>query len=184
MGEARAYTGNQFALAVSLAGVLGWAAIAIPATASYSAGPVPMSAALGFLLWAGIIGLPVALVSSWVVAGPILWRVMARPVGWQRAVVWGLIVPATMVVIGLALGRLMGFLQFLNPRFNSTRYGAPGVAIEIDGILQPHGWWLVAQSTARFVAIGFVVAMIVRAVVGPGSALSGAIQSTAEKRSA
>lgn len=67
------------------------------------------------------------------------------------------------------MGRLWGLMLSANPNQYSASYGPPGVAIEIDGILQPYGWWLTAQSSASFIAIGFIVAMIVRAVVGPGT---------------
>ena len=169
MSEPRAYSGKQFALAVSLAALLGWAAIVIPATLLSSERPVPMDTRLSFLLFAGIIGLPIAFISSWIVAGPILWRVMARTINWSRAAAWGLIIPAAMAIVGVILGRLYGLVRYLDPNTYSSSYGPPGVPIEIDGILMPYGWWLTAESSAKFIAIGFVVALIVRAVIGPGS---------------
>jgi hypothetical protein len=170
MSETRAYTDRQFALAVCLAAVLGWAVILALATFTSAAQSATISATLGFLLWAAIIGLPIAFISCWVVAGPILWRVMARPIDWRRAAVWSLVVPTAMAIAGVILGRLFGlFFLYLNPSASSESYGPPGVPIEIDGILMPYGWWLTAQSSVIFVGIGFVVAMIVRAVIGPGA---------------
>lgn len=82
MTQTRAYTNGQFVFAVCLAALLGWAAVALPATFSYAARSTSITGNLSYLLWAGIIGLPMAFISSLVVAAPILWRLMAHRIGW------------------------------------------------------------------------------------------------------
>jgi hypothetical protein len=73
-----------------------------------------------------------------------------------------------MAIAGAILTRLVSLLANLGSARYSESYGPPGVPIEIDGVLMPYGWWLTAQSSAVFVVVGFVIALIVRAVVGPG----------------
>src|SRR5262245_56887633 len=100
MEGARAYSTRQFVLAVCVAALLGWAAFALPATFAYWQqwrdldGILPRT--MNYLGLTAIVGLPIALVACWVVAAPILWRVMRRGVSWRLAVLWGIVVPGVM----------------------------------------------------------------------------------------
>lgn len=160
MSGARAYTNRQFALAVTLAAVLGWAAFCTPLVV---AGPV------GMLAWYAAIGLPIALGGCWAVGGPILWRLMARPVGWARAGLWGGGIAAILVAISIAIGRFVGWRMSRNPN-SSSQIGGGDHVQSVDGILTTFGWFVLAQRTALFVLLGAAVALIVRAVIGPGRA--------------
>jgi hypothetical protein len=164
----RAYSNKQFAVAVSLAALLGWATVAVPIIAQYVMRPDRLfSVAVSIAAMTAIFGIPIALIACWAVAGPILWRVMQRPVTWRRAAFWGLVIPLVMASLGVAIARLNGLWAYYNPNFSFQNGGGEYVQ-EVDGILTPYGWWLTGRDSLIFVLCGFAIALVVRAVIGAG----------------
>ena len=160
--ETSPYDQSDLRRAVNLAALLGGLVVA---------GPLLLKSILSLnfamVLLAALIGLPIALLACWLIAAPILRRLMRRSISWLSAVIWGAIIAATVEVLGVALSRLNGLRLYFDDSFYS-QIGHGDKTQSIDGILTPHGWLIQAQNSAAFVAFGIVIALIVRAIVGPG----------------
>jgi ABC-type Fe3+ transport system permease subunit len=171
MDQQPAYSRRQFVLAVNLAALLGWAAATAPVLYSYwqtrTDLPGIVSNTVKLALLTAVLGIPIALAATWLVAAPVLRRIMKAPISWRRAVLWGIIIPAVMAASGVLLGRILGLFQNLDPNSWSQDGGGDYIQ-EVDGILTPYGWLVTGESSLIFVLEGFVIALIVRAVVGPG----------------
>lgn len=152
------YSRQELNRAINLASVLGWFAYVLP---------LIIDARFGLLLFAAIIGLPIAFASCWVIGRPILKRLMRKPVSWVSASLFGGIVSFVIAAVGILLGRINGYRISKDPNF-SSRIGGGEFTQSVDGILTPYGWLILAQNTAIFVIWGIIVALIVRAVIGPG----------------
>jgi len=177
MREARAYSKMQFVAAVLIASLLGWVSVAAPFVASYilrqgHVSPLVLSGASSLALAAALVGIPIALVACWAVAGPILWRVMERPVTWCRAALWGAVIATIMVVAAVAIARLNGLRSYFDPTFD-FQIGGGDFVQEIDGILTPFGWLLTARDGLTFVLCGVAIALVIRGIVGPGQVRLG-----------
>lgn len=152
------YSKKDLRLALSIGSILGWLFIAAPVI--YSGGPA-------LLPWAAAFGLPIAFAACWLIAKPILKRVMRHPITWFGALKWGAIISITIALVGIAIGRLNGYLDSLNPNFTYQLGGGKFIR-EVDGILTPYGWWLLGQNTVIFILAGTTIALIVRFIIGPG----------------
>lgn len=156
-----AYTRKQCKRAVNLSAVLGWLVIAVPIAAGTSNSEI-----LWFFdtfVWAAAIGLPIAFLASWLIAAPVLKRLMRKNISWFKAGLWGGIITLLVALASVAIGRLRG-LATMQP----SQLGGGDKVREIDGILTSYGWLVVAQNTALFVAIGIAIALVVRFAIGPG----------------
>lgn len=160
MDAQRAYSRRQWALAVNASAVLGWFSVVWPALLEPK-----------ILLPAAIIGLPIAFLACWCVAAPILWRIMLRPISWLGAIRWGSTISASIALVGIAIGRLYGWMESVNPDISSQIGGGIYVQ-EIDGILTPYGWLLLARNTIWFVLGGVAVALLIRGLIGRGSVVA------------
>ena len=158
MYEVEPYTGRDLFWAVNIAAILGWLVVAAPVFAGHS---------FGRFLSTAIVGLPIAFVVSWLIAAPILMRVMRKPISWLRAAVWGAVITGSMEAVFIAIFRFWGWRRSLNPDYHS-RIGGGEYTQSIDGILTPYGWWVLAQRSAVFILAGVGIALAVRAVIGPG----------------
>lgn len=144
---------------MNFAAFFGWLAVSAPVFMALGPEAVPL---------AMLLGLPLAVLASWIIGAPILWRLMRRPVTWSAAAGWGAVIAGLMVAIWTAFSHFRGWQQSRDPTFNSRFYGKPGVLLSNDGILTFDGWRLLAQQTALFILVGVAVALIVRAIIGPG----------------
>ena len=158
MKDARPYTRRDFAIAVNAAAVLGWSAIAAP---------VVLQLGIAVLPWAAILGLPIALAACWVIAAPILRRLMRRSITCPAAAAWGAALSTLIAGVGIAIGLYRGWRISKDPD-RYVQIGGGAFVREIDGILTPYGWWVLAQNAALFISMGTAVALVVRALVGPG----------------
>ena len=100
-----------------------------------------LGATFFYFVMALVIGLPIAFVTCWAIVAPILWFMMVDPIGWLRAAFWGATIPAAMAIVVIVVRRL-----------------------EVADFRWREG---VAPSLV-FVIVCLVIALIVRAVVGPG----------------
>ncbi len=114
-----------------------------------------------------LFGLPVAFLTTLLIGGPILGRIMRQTVSWRRAVLWGAGIAALMAAISILLGRLNGYRISQSSTF-SFQIGYGDYLREKDGVLTLYGWQVLAQNTAIFIAIGAMVGLLVRAAIGPG----------------
>jgi hypothetical protein len=163
MGEGGApYTDKDHRRAIIAAALLGWTGVTV--TELYAANASQLRFYLPFF---AAIGLPVAFLSTWLIGGTIIRRVMRRPVGWLRAAIAGASVAAVMAAVSILIGRLNGLRTSYDPTFD-FRLGYGEYLREVDGILTPYGWLLLARNTAVFIALGAVVGLLVRVVIGPG----------------
>jgi hypothetical protein len=156
------FTENDHRKAIILSALLGWTGV----TAMELGGGTRSQILFYFPFFAGI-GLPVAFLATWFIGGPIIRRIMRRPVGWLRAAAGGACVAAIIAAISIVIGRLNGLRIYHDPSYNFQLGGGDYVR-EVDGILTAYGWQIVAQNSLVFVAIGAVVGLLVRAVIGPG----------------
>ncbi|WP_260081423.1 hypothetical protein [Phaeobacter inhibens] len=165
----RAYTRKQWKRAVNLSAVLGWLSIAVPISAGMnSAGLLQF---FSILIWAAAIGLPIAFIASWLIAAPILNRLMRKNISWFQAAIWGGAITFLIALASIAIGRFRGWIQSVDPS-SFSQLGGGDTVREIDGILTSYGWLNLAQNTATFVAIGMVISLVVRFAIGPGGRIS------------
>ncbi|WP_439111517.1 hypothetical protein [Lentibacter sp.] len=168
MEETDAYSHRDWVRAVNLSGVLGWLFVSAPITWGISNGSLLNF--LGLMVWAAAIGLPIAFGASWLVSAPILKRVMHNKITWARAAVWGGAITFLIALFSTVIGRLYGLMQSMNPN-SSSQLGGGDKIREVDGILTAYGWLMLGQRTAVFVAAGVLIALLVRAVIGPGRSI-------------
>ncbi len=164
MEETDAYSHRDWVRAVNLSGVLGWLFVSAPITWGTSGGSLLNF--LGLMVWAAAIGLPIAFGASWVISAPILKRIMRKKITWIGAAVWGGLVTFLIALVSIAIGRLYGLMGSA-----SFQLGGGDKIREVDGILTAYGWLMLGQRTAVFVAVGVMIALLVRAVIGPGRSI-------------
>ncbi len=126
-GEAPPYSRRQWALAVNLAALLGWAAVVLPDA---------VDSGWRLLAWSAIVGLPIAFLACWAIAAPILRRVMRRPVSWARAAGWGAVVSGLIAGVGVAIDRAAALARSELHLHGDRRRARP------VGRWRPDGLWL------------------------------------------
>ncbi|MEM8750742.1 MAG: hypothetical protein AAGF28_10595 [Pseudomonadota bacterium] len=156
MSHNLAYSRKQLTRAVNLSAFLGWACVSIP---------LSLQSNIGVLIWAAVIGLPIAFLCCWLIGAPILKRAMKKKISWLGAICWGSAIAFVIALIGIAFGRYRGWRQSTNPNFNSQLGGGEYVR-EVDGILTTYGWLMLGKSTFMFVSMGAFVALLVWWIVG------------------
>ncbi|MBL9050184.1 MAG: hypothetical protein JNK19_08745 [Tabrizicola sp.] len=140
-----------------LSALLGWVVVTV-----MQLGQGSWFQILGLLPFAAIIGLPIAFLVAWVLVGPVLWHVMGKPVTWARAATWGAGISAIIAAISILIGRLNGYRISQDPTFHFW------TAREVDGILTPYGWKMLAFDTAYFIVAGGAIGLLIRLIIGPG----------------
>lgn len=160
--ESAPYSDKDRRKAIILAALSGWTGVTVAELHTAN-----LSQLLFYVPLFAAIGLPVAFLSTWLIGGPIIRRVMARPVTWARAALGGAGVAAILAVISIVIGRLNGLRAYNDPTFHFQLGGGDFVR-EIDGILTPYGWLVLARSTALFILLGAAIGLLVRALIGPG----------------
>ena len=120
---------------------------------------------LGVLIWAAIIGLPISFLCCWLIGAPVLRRIMCKEINFYGAALGGGFIAFLMAFVSIVLGRYRGWRQSLNPNVGSQLGGGDHIR-EVDGILTTYGWLMLGKSTAMFVAVGDIVALIVRLCIG------------------
>jgi hypothetical protein len=106
MFDQSAYTRKQWVTAVNLSAMLGWAGVA---------GPMALQSNFGILLWAAILGLPIAFMACWMLGAPILRRIMHKSITWFAAACWGGLIALIISLAGSVVGRLYGLWTYLDP---------------------------------------------------------------------
>ncbi|MEM6357319.1 MAG: hypothetical protein AAF844_16780 [Pseudomonadota bacterium] len=158
------YSKRDLAVAVHLSALLGWLSVVWP---------IVLALNLGMLTIAALVGMPIATLCCYLIVAPILEQLMKRPVGWRKAARWGGGVGAIFAVIYVCLDFLRRILMASDPSF-SYRIGGGDQVMEIGGVLTPYGVQQLTISAVTIVASGVVIALTIRAVLGPGrSQLSG-----------
>lgn len=147
------YSRHDFEMAGFWAAVLGWAAVTV-----WTFGPY-----VWFYPIAAVFGLPIAYVMCWLVGAPVLRRAMQRTISFPRAAFLGAVIGASIAVVRFVFVRLMGLWAWLDDSFSFR------TAFEIDGILTPYGWWIEAQNSMVYIAIGAGIGVAVRWWIGSGS---------------
>lgn len=158
MEEERAYTKRDLRRAVNASAILGWFVISAPFVSEIGISLLPLAA---------LIGLPIAFISCWVIAAPILWRVMREQVSWLFAMLWGAVISATMATVSIVAGRLNGLAISRDPN-RSFQLGGGEYIKEVDGILTSYGWWILFQQTMLFILAGAIIGLIMRTIIGSG----------------
>ncbi len=151
------YSPRDLRRAVNASALLGWAAVVV----------LELSWAGPLYLVAAVFGLPIAFLASWLIGAPVLHRVMRRTVTYPRAAFFGGVIAAAMALASIAIGRYMGWRQSVDD-MSWSQIGGGAYVREIDGILTPYGWWIVAQNSLILIAIGAGIGVAVRWWIGPG----------------
>ncbi len=152
------YTRKDWHWAVNLSALVGWAVVSAPFV---------LGSGFAIIPWAAGFGLPIAFLICWLIVAPALERVMRKPVTWLRAIGWGIVVSALIALVSVAIGRLLGLIQFMNPNSYSQLGGGDAIQ-SVDGILTAYGWWVLGQRTMIFIVFGVFIALIIRLIIGPG----------------
>ena len=105
------------------------------------------------LVFFALYGLPISFALVWLLAAPVVWYAMRRPVSWLGAVALGAGVSATMAAIGLILNYWSRWRANHDPNFG-YQIGGGDYVRDIDGVLTSYGQWAEVQDTIRFVLIG------------------------------
>jgi hypothetical protein len=92
--------------------------------------------------------------------------VTRHPIGRRRAALWGAVLSRAIAAADAATGRLLGWLQSMDPK-SSGQLGGGKLIASLDGILTPYGWRMLAQDAAVFILVGVAIALIVRAIIEP-----------------
>lgn len=151
------YSETDRTRALILSALLGWIVVTI-----MQLGQGTWAQIFGLLPFAAVIGLPIAFLVTFVIVGPILHRVMRRPVTWSRAATWGAGIAAIIAAISILLGRLNGYRISQDPTFHFW------TAREVDGVLTPYGWKMLALDSAVFIVAGAAIGLVIRLIIGPG----------------
>ncbi|MGJ8609620.1 MAG: hypothetical protein ACSHWY_00905 [Octadecabacter sp.] len=92
---------------------------------------------------------------------------MNRPISWARAALWGATISAIIALVSIAIGRYRGWRQSQDDTFHSQMGGGDFIR-SVDGILTAYGWQQLAQNSAMFIGLGVAIALVLRALIGPG----------------
>jgi hypothetical protein len=164
-GPDSAYAPGDRRKAIVTAALFGWLGVTVLELRHANGGEI-----LFFLPFFAIIGLPIAFLSVWLIGGPILRLAMRHPINWVKAAAVGALIATIIAAISIVLDRLNGLRAYNDPTFHFQLGGGDYVR-EVDGILTPYGWLLVAQNTAIFIGLGAAIGLVVRATLGPGNRL-------------
>lgn len=151
------YSPRDLRRAVNASAVLGWVAVAVWSLGEF----------WPLYLYAAVLGLPIAFLASWLIGAPVLRRVMRRTVTYPRAAFFGGVIASLIALASIAIGRYMGWRQSVDD-MSWSQIGGGAYVREIDGILTPYGWMIVAQNSLILIAIGAGIGVAVRAWIGPG----------------
>ena len=83
---------------------------------------------------------------------------MRKPASYARAACWGAGIGAAIALSGFALARL----------FANVQIGVGAYMQMQNGVLTPYGWERAVQRNMVFVAFCIGIALMVRAIIGPG----------------
>ena len=158
MLQSEAYTHQQWVIAVNLSALLGWLGYVCFFCTRFDT---------GFLMMVALFGLPIAFVTSWLIGAPILRRAMKNSISWRGAALGGGAAAGIMIGFSIVIGRLLGWMQSLDDS-HFSQIGGGDYVQSIDGILTPYGWTLLAISSVQFIAMGVLVGLALRALIGPG----------------
>ncbi|MEO9820372.1 MAG: hypothetical protein ABJ370_16310 [Paracoccaceae bacterium] len=168
MANKLVYSRKQWAKAVNLSALFGWACVTVPLVVLI--GPAA-------LVYGAIYGLPISFLCCWIIGAPILNYLMRHEitVGW--AAFWGGSIALLLSLLWIAVERYQGWQASLDPSSDTNFSGGTGsngrfVITEVDGFLTTYSWLMVGKSTLIFTAIGVLVAVLVRSFVGEPHARS------------
>ncbi len=156
----RAYSRKQWFFAVNLIALLGASGFILPAFLSSVAAALSLLPAV----------LVVALLISWIFLAAPLAYAMRKPASWLRAALWGGGTAAGLALLGFVIAQMRRWRAQADPSYN-YRLGGGDYVRDIDGVLTPYGWWVVVENNTLFVLYGLGIALIVRAILGPGGSV-------------
>lgn len=157
-GATPPYTPTDVNHATNLGALLGW----LVYTAYSLSGVDSIALAFFWLLIFAVVGLPIAFLACWLIARPVLFRLTRRPVSRSQAAVGGASIAAIIAAISILLGRLNGYRVSQDPTFHFW------TSREVDGILTPYGWKMLALDSAVFIVAGAAIGLVIRLIIGPG----------------
>lgn len=165
-----AYSQREIRRAVNLSAILGWFCV-IGAPMLFDLFQSGWDATLWSLFQLlTLFGVPSAFLIAWIFVAPALRKMMRKPVTFFRAAYWGGAISTGLVLLSIAIGRLRGWHQSHNDNFDSQIGGGDFVR-SVDGILTPYGWQILARNSLLFIAVCIFVAVVIRAIVGPGKSV-------------
>ncbi|MDA7964725.1 hypothetical protein [Ruegeria sp.] len=157
------YSRRDFARAVNLSAVFGWAGVTFVALSDYLEHAQHFGDVLWMLPWYALVGLPIALLTCWLLLAPILWLLMRKGMSYYRAAYCGAGVGSTFAILGIAFSRYWDW-RSSSDQARNYRIGGDGV----DVALRPDELGIMVLISAGFILICVLSALLVRVILGPG----------------
>lgn len=154
----RAYTPKQFRRAVNLSAVLGL--VMVIATLMLELQSVEM------LFYGAIFGLPIAFLTCWIAVAPLLHIVMKHNISWVQAAIYGALITFILCAAWIGFFHLRALYWWPSNQGSQLGYGE--YLKSINGIRTVYGWKITAKSVASLMAVSAAIALVVRAIIGPG----------------
>ena len=156
--KVRPYTRRDLSRAANLSALLGW--LAVSTLLVWLFGPLA-------LFFAMLLGLPIAFAACWLLGAPLLWRLMRRRITWLGAAGWGAIIAGLIAALGMGFRSYVRWQQHQTASSQDRVSGGDSLR-SVEGVLTAYGWWGLAQVAVLFILAGVVIALILRAIIGPG----------------
>ncbi|MEM7462235.1 MAG: hypothetical protein AAF362_06095 [Pseudomonadota bacterium] len=157
----RTYTHRQFVWAVNLSALLGWACLALPAS-------FIGTFVWGLLLWAAIIGLPIAFLCCWVIGAPVLHYIMRDSITWFAAIAWGAAIGGLISLAVFVITIIVGITMYMGGEFHAETGGLDVVKF-VDGVLSAKLWLQILKLNLLWLGLAIFIAITLRAIIGPGT---------------
>ena len=152
-----AYSSKQWFWAVNLIAVLGTIGFFTPVIFT---SPTRVASILPFAFI-------VSFIISWLLIAPLLKVAMRKPASWLRSAIWGTASAMLVASVGFVLAEIRRF-NALSSDGEKYQLGGGEYVREINGVVTSYGWQAIIQSNVTFILLGLVIALIIRAIIGPG----------------
>ncbi|MBE1291251.1 MAG: hypothetical protein GJ677_02050 [Rhodobacteraceae bacterium] len=163
----RAYTFNQWVLAVTLSGVIGpLIYTSFVGVAAWTLGQPAYDIVPAFLGWM-VSGVVVGILAAWLFLSWPLYRLMKRPMHKKRAATWGAMLGGLFPLTAVVISQVSVWLISTFARLTSEPFLGEATGFS-EGLLGSSGWILVLQLLPFFAFAGVLTAVTIQCIGGPG----------------
>ncbi|WP_299424156.1 hypothetical protein [uncultured Shimia sp.] len=163
----RAYTFNQWVLAVTLTGVIGplifVSFIGVAAWTLWQPAHDIFPAFLGWMMSGVVVGV----LAAWLFLSWPLYRLMKRQMHKKRAASWGAMLGGLLPLTAVVTSQAPGWLISTSALFKSEPFLGEATGFG-EGLLSSSGWILVLQLLPFFAVAGALSAVTIQCIGGPG----------------
>jgi hypothetical protein len=169
----RAYTFNQWVLAVTLSGIVGpLIFVSFLALAAFTLGQ-PVVAVFPTILGWFLSGVFVGVIAAWLFLSWPMYHLMKRPMPKKRAASWGAMLGGLLPLTAIVVSQVPGWLMSIPALFTSEPVFGEATGFS-DELLTSSGWVLTLQLLPFFAVAGVLSAVAIQCVGGPGQEPKGA----------